>query len=174
MPALFCFFKEGRGQTGTGERHERRDGAGRQGDDAFPAAGRRQGDDAYPAAGRRQGDGAFPAAGRRQGDGAFPAVTAPSYTRLPKKICLSKDFSGKGDASAREPYLGAHNALFPSSQAVKEPTSSRQGVWVCGALRLPHDLIRPPLLFPQNPPCDFCGSPESQESTCSPLTQGRL
>ena len=39
-------------------------------------------------------------------------------------------------------------------------TSSRQGVWGCGALRLPHDLIRLPLLFPQNSPCDFCGSPE--------------
>ena len=54
----------------------------------------------------------------------------------------------------------------------KEPTSSRQGGLVCGALRLPHDLIRLPLLFPQNSPCDFCGIPESQESTCSPLTQG--
>ena len=42
----------------------------------------------------------------------------------------------------------------------KEPTSSRQGGLVCGALRLPHDLIRLPLLFPQNSPCDFCGSPE--------------
>ena len=42
----------------------------------------------------------------------------------------------------------------------KEPTSSRQGVWVCDALRLPHDLIRLPLLFPQNSSCDFCGSPE--------------
>ena len=30
------------------------------------------------------------------------------------------------------------------------------------------------LLFPQNSLCDFCGSPEKQESTCSPLTQGRL
>ena len=42
----------------------------------------------------------------------------------------------------------------------KKPTSSRQGVLVCGALRLPHDLMRLPLLFPQNSLRDFCGSPE--------------
>ena len=56
----------------------------------------------------------------------------------------------------------------------KEPTSSRQGGLVCGALRLPHDLIRLPLLFPQNSPCDFCGIPESQESTCSPLKKAPI
>ena len=55
---------------------------------------------------------------------------------------------------------------FASGQS---PTSSRQGGLVCGALRLPHDLMRLPLLFPQNSLRDFCGSPEKQESTCSPL-----
>ena len=49
--------------------------------------------------------------------------------------------------------------------------ASRQGGLVCGALRLPHDLICLPLLFPQNSLRDFCGSPEKQESTCSPLTE---
>ena len=56
----------------------------------------------------------------------------------------------------------------------QSPTSSRQGVLVCGALRLPHDLICLPLLFPQNSLRDFCGNPERQESAFSPLTQGRL
>ena len=55
----------------------------------------------------------------------------------------------------------------------QSPTSSRQGVLVCGALRLPHDLICLPLLFPQNSLRDFCGNPERQESAFSPLTQGR-
>ena len=50
----------------------------------------------------------------------------------------------------------------------KEPTSSRQGILVCGALRLPHDLICLPLLFPQNSLRDFCRSPERQESAFSP------
>ena len=53
-------------------------------------------------------------------------------------------------------------------------TSSRQGVLVCGALRLPHDLICLPLLFPKNSLRDFCGNPERRESASSPLTQGRL
>ena len=56
----------------------------------------------------------------------------------------------------------------------QSPTSSRQGVWICGALRLPHDLIRLPLLFPQNSSCDFYGSPESQESACSPLEKAPI
>ena len=51
----------------------------------------------------------------------------------------------------------------------QSPTSSRQGVLVCGALRLPHDLICLPLLFPQNSLRDFCGNPERQESAFSPL-----
>ena len=55
----------------------------------------------------------------------------------------------------------------------QSPTSSRQGGLGCGALRLPHDIIRLPLLFPQNSPRDFCGSPERQKSAFSPLTQGR-
>ena len=54
----------------------------------------------------------------------------------------------------------------------KEPTSSRQGVVVCGALRLPHDLICLPLLFPQNSPCDFCGNPESKKALARPLHRG--
>ena len=54
----------------------------------------------------------------------------------------------------------------------KKTTSSRQGVLVCGALRLPHDLMRLPLLFPQNSLRDFCGNPERQESICSPLSEG--
>ena len=57
---------------------------------------------------------------------------------------------------------------FASGQS---PTSSRQGVVVCGALRLPHDLICLPLLFPQNSLRDFCGNPERQESARSPLTR---
>ena len=50
-------------------------------------------------------------------------------------------------------------------------TSSRQGVLVCGALRLPHDLICLPLLFPQNSLRDFCGNPERQESAFSPFSR---
>ena len=42
---------------------------------------------------------------------------------------------------------------------LEKAPSSRQGGLVCGALRLPHDPMRLPLLFPQNSPCDFCGSP---------------
>ena len=53
----------------------------------------------------------------------------------------------------------------------QSPTSSRQGVLVCGALRLPHDLICLPLLFPQNSLRDFCGNPERQESAFSPFSQ---
>ncbi len=63
---------------------------------------------------------------------------------------------------------------IPKLESGQSPTSSRQGVLVCGALRLPHDLICLPLLFPQNSLRDFCGNPERQESAFSPLTQGRL
>ena len=63
---------------------------------------------------------------------------------------------------------------IPKLAGGQSPTSSRQGVLVCGALRLPHDLICLPLLFPQNSPREFCGNPERQESAFSPLTQGGL
>ena len=57
---------------------------------------------------------------------------------------------------------------IPKLESGQSPTSSRQGVLVCGALRLPHDLICLPLLFPQNSLRDFCGNPERQESAFSP------
>ena len=72
---------------------------------------------------------------------------------------------GRDRASVRKWHAPCAISKLESGQS---PTSSRQGVWVCGALRLPHDLICLPLLFPQNSLRDFCGNPERQESAFSP------
>ena len=97
-----------------------------------------------------------------------------------------------GGARETPPRSGnaPNNGAFPSSQAAKSPPRRGKAVWsaarfVCrmtlytcrssshktrhaifaGALKLSHKAFAA-----QN----LCGSPESQESTCSPLTQGRL
>ena len=93
------------------------------------------------------------------------STTPPSYLR---QATVSR---GRNRASVRE---CPEQWGIPKFAGGQSHTSSRQGGLVCGALRLPHDLIRLPLLFPQNSLREFFGNPEKQESTCSPLTQGRL
>ena len=135
---------------------------------------------------RRRGgqDLSCPAATRRQGKAGSPGIYSLSHgvglTTPPS--CLWQDTVSRGGNRAAP--LPTHllricaGALkcpeqwgIPKLESGQSPTSSRQGVLVCGALRLPHDLICLPLLFPQNSLRDFCGNPERQESARSPLTR---
>ena len=91
-------------------------------------------------------------------------------------------FSRGGDRAAPLPThllricAGALKRLDPCAVSKlangQRHTSSRQGVVVCGALRLPHDLMRLPLLFPQNSLRDFCGNPENKKAFARPLHRG--
>ena len=115
------------------------------------------------------------------GDAVTPSVTSSGSTTPPSCLWQSTVSRGRDRAAPLPTHLlricaGAlkwHEqcaiSKFASGQS---PTSSRQGVVVCGALRLPHDLICLPLLFPQNSLRDFCGNPERQESAFSPLKEG--
>ena len=112
------------------------------------------------------------------GDAVTSSVTSSGST-TPPSCRLDKSSVGnppsrrrKGNAaSVRKWREQCAISKFASGQS---PTSSRQGVLVCGALRLPHDLICLPLLFPQNSLRDFCGNPERRESAFSPLKKAPI
>ena len=106
--------------------------------------------------------------GKKRGNSLRLVVGSTTPPACLKQATVSH---GRDRASVKKQRAQCAVSKFASGQS---HTSSRQGVLVCGALRLPHDLISLPLLFPQNSLRDFCGNPERQESICSPLTQGRL
>ena len=149
-----------RGAGGSGEEWERagESGSGRPCVCAFWGALRRKGGRGW----ERESAGRAGERARESG------VDNPSVGLLPRRDTVSRS---RTCASVRE---CPEQWGIPKFASGKEPTSSRQGGLVCGALRLPHALIRLPLLFPQNSLRDFCGNPEIiPQSFCAAKDLGK-
>ena len=96
----------------------------------------------------------------------------PLLYRAPKKDLPEQRFFGKRRricAGALSRRAQRAVSKFTSGQS---HTSSRQGVWVCGALRLPHDLIRLPSSSRKTRHAIFAGAPKAKKALAHPLHGG--